>query len=337
MKKSLASLEIGFLVREMAKQLKNAKISRIYGSGKHIALVFHSASTGKSVANLIVPNFLYMSEAKFALETTGFGLKLRKHLENAKLIGVEQIKSERIVEFGFEKEAAYKLFVELFSKGNIILCDGEGKILAAAEHQQWSTRTIKPGFVYKTPEAKTDIYNLKKEAFEEAIKQTNKESIVKFLAVDLGLSGVYGEEACLRAGVDKNKKPSEAADKEKDAVFEAIKGLIEEKPNPAAVLRGTEIVDAVPFELNVYSGLEKKPFEIYSSAVEFAFPKGEVSETQSRINNIKRIISEQEEKIARMETDAEINRKKGELIYENYAKVKSALSKGKYGKVSIEL
>ena len=38
-----------------------------------------------------------------------------------------------------------------------------------------------------------------------------------------------------------------------------------------------------------------------------------------------------------MEKESEESRRKGELIYENYAKVKSALSKGKYGKVSIEL
>ena len=78
-------------------------------------------------------------------------------------------------------------------------------------------------------------------------------------------------------------------------------------------------------------------FEMYSSVVEFAFPKEEVSETQSRINNVKRIISEQEARIAEMEKESEESRRKGELIYENYAKVKSALSKGKYGKVSIEL
>jgi len=68
-------------------------------------------------------------------------------------------------------------------------------------------------------------------------------------------------------------------------------------------------------------------------------PPGKIEYTpRSRLKtHARNIISEQEARIAEMEKESEESRRKGELIYENYAKVKSALSKGKYGKVSIEL
>ena len=209
--------------------------------------------------------------------------------------------------------------------------------MAAAEYQEWSTRTIKPGFEYKLPEVRVDLYSLKEEELEEAINATNKDSVVKFLAVDLGLSGTYAEEICLRARIDKNKEPKKATDEERKGILETIKAIMETKPNPVVFLKNSEITDAVPFELEIYSGLEKRYFESYGEAIEFASPKEKISETQARINNIKRIISEQEAKMAEMEKEAEESRRKGELIYENYAKVKSALSKGKYGKISVEL
>ena len=46
-----------------------------------------------------------------------------------------------------------------------------------------------------------------------------KPIIVKALAIDLGLGGVYAEEACLN--IDKNKKPSELDEKDFDYTLEA--------------------------------------------------------------------------------------------------------------------
>jgi predicted ribosome quality control (RQC) complex YloA/Tae2 family protein len=55
---------------------------------------------------------------------SGFSMKLRKHLKNKRLEKIEQMGSDRIIDLQFGSgEAAYHVILELYDRGNIILCD----------------------------------------------------------------------------------------------------------------------------------------------------------------------------------------------------------------------
>lgn len=61
---------------------------------------------------------------------SGFSMKLRKHLKNKRLERLEQLGTDRIVALQFGTgEAAYHVILELYDRGNIILCDYEMTIL----------------------------------------------------------------------------------------------------------------------------------------------------------------------------------------------------------------
>uniref|UniRef100_A0A663LMJ7 Ribosome quality control complex subunit NEMF n=1 Tax=Athene cunicularia TaxID=194338 RepID=A0A663LMJ7_ATHCN len=61
---------------------------------------------------------------------SGFAMKCRKHLKTRRLVSVNQLGIDRIVDFQFgSDEAAYHLIVELYDRGNVVLTDHEYVIL----------------------------------------------------------------------------------------------------------------------------------------------------------------------------------------------------------------
>ncbi|KAJ7345326.1 hypothetical protein JRQ81_001276 [Phrynocephalus forsythii] len=61
---------------------------------------------------------------------SSFAMKCRKHLKSRRLVSVNQLGVDRIVDFQFgSDEAAYHLIIELYDRGNIILTDHEYLIL----------------------------------------------------------------------------------------------------------------------------------------------------------------------------------------------------------------
>src|SRR3989344_4406734 len=107
------------------------------------------------------------------------------------------------------KEAQYILVIELFSKGNLILCDEAMKILGALEPQEWKSRTIKKDEQYKYPERAFSILSCTHEQLAVCFQGSSRATIAASLATDVGLSGPLAEEVCVRAGITKSNSPKQ--------------------------------------------------------------------------------------------------------------------------------
>ncbi|MBI2143089.1 NFACT family protein, partial [Candidatus Woesearchaeota archaeon] len=262
MRNQLASIELRVLVSEL-KQLENSWLSQVYElaaanskkGGKGIVLqlrigvrpIAHSAMGGivstsegnKRFLVIAAPSAVFsaVSKPETAEKPGGFCGMLRQHLGNVRLISVSQLGSERIVEVIFSlKQRRLRLIVELFSKGNLILVDEKNVIICCAEHQAWKDRTVRPGFAYQQPPATADFASMNEAQFGLAVLSSEKDSVVKALAVDLGLSGAYAEELCSAAVIDKDKKPQQLSQSELAALFSSLQKLLSRKPSPVAIL-----------------------------------------------------------------------------------------------------
>ena len=161
MKKELSSLDLKYLVKELSI-LNNAKVNKLYQYKSELLLDLHVPSKGKYFLKVFLPNLMYITEEKRDYTSpSGFCMFLRKSLMNARLRNVSQIESERIIDIEFEKEKVFHLIIELFSKGNIILCRSDYKILGCLSVQKWSTREIKKGNNYLHPERKFNVFKIK--------------------------------------------------------------------------------------------------------------------------------------------------------------------------------
>ncbi len=329
--KQISSLELGYLINELSL-LVNSRIDKVYQAGKEELLIqFYVHSKGKKFLRIIVGKAMFLTDIKEEYdEPSDFCMFLRKKLSNSKLSGINQKESERIVELVFEKEETRKLIIEFFGGGNIILCDKEDTILLALIYHKFKERSILPKVRYGYPRSKINLFELELNKLREIFKKSDKENIVKCLAVDVGLGGVYSEEICLLSKIDKSKKPVDVDNKEIKKIFDNINGIITKELNPFVVYDGAEIIDVVPFDIKFYESYAKKKFDTFSRALEFYFSKfveKKPSKYEKQLEKLKDIIKKQELRIKELEEKELDERKKAELIYNHYSLIKEIIEK----------
>ena len=86
---------------------------------------------------------------------------LRKHLEQAVLLDIQQVENDRIVELHFTGQdelgdsQIYRLIIELMGRhSNVILVNGQGRIIDCLKHVFMafnSYRLLQPGADYRRP------------------------------------------------------------------------------------------------------------------------------------------------------------------------------------------
>jgi predicted ribosome quality control (RQC) complex YloA/Tae2 family protein len=328
MKSELSALDIYYLRKEW-DLLINAKIDKIYLDKNILVLQFHVPRIGRKILKIILPDFIFLTEYKKSYDHPNkLCMTLRKYLNNSRLRAIEQNNFERILEFIFETgQGKFILIIELFSKGNIILCKEDYSIITAYEFQKWSQRTIRGGLKYEYPEKKFNILKIDLKEFKKIIKTSNKESIVKTLAIDLGLGGAYAEEVCLLAGIDKDKKKVD--ENEIKIIYNKIQKILNKKISP----RNYTKKDITPFELKQYENIEKQEFKTFNNALDKyltnTIKKKETKKVESKHEKqrkkLERIIKQQQDRIQGLEKSADLNKKKAELIYKNYTTIQNIL------------
>lgn len=334
MKREISSLELNYIIKELSV-LIDAKLNNSYQtSDGPVYLVFHKPNHGKVILK-IMHNFLYLPRKKEPTETpSGFSMFLRKYLNNTRLRSIRQIGSERIVEIIFESfEKKYRLLIELYGQGNIILCD-EGLIIGCLTNIEDKDRITKKNEIYQFPKQRVDILRISFSEFDAIIQNSSQESIVKTLAADLGLGGMYSEELCLIAGVDKKSKQVDT-----NILFEGLQTLVNHTIDAQLVLENSKIIDAVPFKLNHYAKKEFKSIESFSWALEelLTVPIVQVTKTDKELKKALNIIKAQKETLIKLEKDIIENTEKGNKLYENYQMANDILMQVKDAKKKIGL
>lgn len=346
MKQELSSLELHYLVQEL-QVLDGAKIDQIYQPSKEeLLLIFHSPSRGKAMLYIAPGKWLYLTHHKQHMPERphGYCLYLRKHLRNARVVEIRQIDNERIVDIHLStKDNKYHLFIELFMKGNVILTDIDGTILSPLETQEWKERSIKKGVKYAYPKHEYNALIMNKTPFIYLMKATEKESLVKALATDLGLGGTYAEELCLNAAIDKNKKPATLTEKESTALYLELVAMRDRKAKPCIVKEAGEVgkaghvKDITPFPLALHKNFTQVVKETYSAALDEVLgtaimqqkQESATKETRQQQTKVQTVIDMQSKQLRKLEEEAADCQKKGEAIYEQYQVVKMFLDEVK--------
>jgi predicted ribosome quality control (RQC) complex YloA/Tae2 family protein len=315
MREEITSLDLHYLLQEL-QVLIGGKVDKIYEKAdnkKEFMIRFHVSQIGKKQLKILVPNYLYLTEYKeeFPQTPPGYCAFLRKYLTNSRLLEIKQVNFERILELTFQtKNEKLIMIIELFSKGNVILCREDYKIMSPLENQNWKDRTIRGGIKYEYPPAQINTKEIKE------IK-TNKE-IVKYLATDLGFGGLYAEYLCKISKIDKNSK------KITELLLKNIKGILNKKIK--ANLSGEEIL---PIEIEKTSNYYKTFNEALDENLTINKIKQDKSdiekEKKEQLSKKEKIIKDQEQRIKGLEKSAEENQKKGEAMYENYQELNKIL------------
>ncbi|RLF79213.1 fibronectin-binding domain-containing protein [Thermococci archaeon] len=330
MKQEMSSVDIKYIVEEL-KSLEGARVDKIYHDGDQIRIKLHV--TGEGRKDLIIEAgkrihlTTYIKEA--SQQPSSFTMLLRKYLSGLRLESLEQHDFDRIVKL---KIGEYTLIAELFRKGNIILIDKDNVIISAMKYEEFKDRVIKPKHEYKLPPARENPIDISWERFKELISSQELE-IVRALARNLNMGGLYAEEILLRAGIEKTKKANELSEEELRNIFDRMKEVFNSPKKPNIVYKSEMPIDVLPIELKWYEGYEKKFFETFSEALDEYF--GRILIESAKIERTKKLqdkkrgleitLKKQEEMIKGFEKQMQENQEIGDLIYANFTFVENLL------------
>lgn len=108
------------------------RVNQIYDIDNKTYLIRLHNNEAKTVLLLESGNRIHTTAFEWPknVSPSGFTMKLRKHLKNKRLEAINQLGVDRIVDLQFgTNEASYHVILELYDRGNIILCDYEYIIL----------------------------------------------------------------------------------------------------------------------------------------------------------------------------------------------------------------
>ena len=327
--KHLSAFEVCCLVREL-QQMVGAKLQQVYQPAKkQFFLQFHLRGRGNATLKVSLPGICYLASRRDpSSSVSSFCSCLRKKLNNGVVKAVSQPGFERILRLDFSsKNGLFSLFFELFSRGNaVITCDG--RILAVEERQSWRSRQLAVNQEYSLPPEVSDPRNLDGKRLDNMLKTTNKTDIVRFLALELSLGGLYAEELCILSGIDKKKVPADLTSKESTEILSGLKRLFSASISPSVICENGAPIDAVPIELQFYKKNVREKFSTFSEALESFFSRasGKPNPRSAAVSRLKKIIEDQQETIEPARKSMEKNSRAGELIYEHYQEVKELLA-----------
>jgi predicted ribosome quality control (RQC) complex YloA/Tae2 family protein len=309
----LSGADLYFMMDEI-KQLIGGKIDKIYQiEKKDFIFNFHVPNLGKKSLRICVPDFLYFTSKRIKTPQTppGYCMFLRKRLANARVRDIEQIGLERIMRIHFNaKEADFIMFLEMFSKGNLILCDENLMIISPLERQIWKGREVKPKVKYELPKARVNPFDIDIQELRELIFKSKKDKLVTFLAIDLGLGGKYAEY--ISKNLDKDLPPNKSKPEE---VQKALLGLMDMEITPG-------IVDGQPFPFG------ESKFKTLSEAYDEMINVEESHENtvqETKKDKTKDIIKNQLKHIETLQRESEKNAEIGEKIYSHYQEIKEIM------------
>ncbi|EXJ91181.1 hypothetical protein A1O1_04290 [Capronia coronata CBS 617.96] len=131
MKQRFSSLDVKVIAAELATSLTTLRVSNIYDLSSRIFL-FKFAKPGRREQLIVDSGFrchLTSFSRTAATAPSAFVSRLRKYLKSRRVTNVAQIGTDRVIEITFS-DGQYRLYLEFFAAGNIIVTDAQLNVLA---------------------------------------------------------------------------------------------------------------------------------------------------------------------------------------------------------------
>lgn len=228
----LSGVELSFLINEIkSKILRGYYISNISPVTKNSFLFKFHHTDEPDILLMISSKGIWITKLKFRpVEQNDLAEIIRPQLERSKIVAVDQPGSERIAIFHFRHptNGPRILAVELFSDGNIILCDENMIILAILKSMEVKHRTLRVGMVYKFPPSRGfDVINATFDDFAKARIESSDLPVVKWVGRITSLPRKFVEEIVHRSNLQAQIVRNMTADEIK-RIYANTKSLIEE-------------------------------------------------------------------------------------------------------------
>jgi predicted ribosome quality control (RQC) complex YloA/Tae2 family protein len=332
MKKEMTAFDIMAVCQEM-QQLVGGFVDKVFAwEGRNVLFRINVQGEGKRELFLQDGHWLHIaSERPQAPDAPGgLAVHLRKLLSNARIQSIEQVGFDRIVRMRMSnKEYESEVIFEVFGDGNLIVTQN-GRIVNALEQKKWKHRDIVIGVDYAPPPSRFNPRTEGKEEFLRTLEGSTADC-VRTMATASNLGGLFAEETCLRAGIDKGRKVRTLDAVEREGLWTALSAILEEMkaPRPRIVYAGGRADDFAPIAMRLHVGREVK--EAASTSIALAQylkdrPSEDKEERDPELERLLRQKEQQEESVAKMREEADRRSATADLIYTQYSEVARVLA-----------
>lgn len=329
MKQEMTGVDVHCIVDELSP-LVGAKVGKVYQHGEETVRLT-LARNGRHNLLIQAGRRLHLTRhPPITPIAPQFAMLLRKLIQGGRITSISQQGFDRLVMIGIERaEEQHTLVAELFARGNVVLLDGEGRIEASLRQFSYKERSLRTGRQYVPPPPQPDPRHLDAAALREVLRSSQAD-VVRTLATRAGLGGLYAEEVCALADIDKHMPSTEAADSDvPEALERALHMLIERLEHhrsPNIVLHEGTPVDCVPIELVRYAQHQRRHFETFSDALDEFFLE-QPTEPQEQKGLLERRLASQMRTLTQYEKERELALKRAEALYAHYTEVQQAVER----------
>lgn len=343
-------LTLGFAAREIERCLLGGRIDKVTQPEKDaVILLIRAGSTNYKLLLCASPNNarMHLTTQNFSnpLEPPMFCMLLRKQLLGGRIAGVKQIGGDRVIHIDVDTvdemgdHVLRRLVLEIMGRhSNLILVDGEGRILDAARHvgpDMSRVRQVQPGLPYLPPPAQEKLApeDVTTPALLAALEKAGDVLLHKAIAASIsGMSMVAAKELAFRVlprGTDRSEDLQDTAARLSDLLQR-----LPDMADPRVLMdEGGDPADVFAFPYLMYPVAQQEGAVTVSAALERYFGS---RDRQDRLNQkaasmvriLKNHIERCEKKLAQQEEDLsntarlEEYRLMGELINANLWQLK---------------
>ena len=341
-RKLFSNVDVLAITRELDLILSNSTIGNIYEIED---LLIFKINTNEGRKNLIIKSDARINITNYNYPIPKYPsqyiMSLRKFLKNKRILHVSQHNFDRIIvmELFSAGEEPWKFIIELFNKGNFLLIDSDSHIKIAKRYKKFKDRDVLAGKEYVFPQSRgADFLTITKKDFLELIKNSDTE-VVRNIARNINIAGLYSEEICYRADIEKTKLGVNLNENELEILFKSFKNLRNQmlfgNINAHIVTdnAGKELA-VLPFELNMFGNFEFRSFGSYNDAVDEFFAKidSEIikkpndEKIKQKIKAQEKILKNQKEYLEELKIKKLKYYKLGDFIYANFQPLENLLN-----------
>lgn len=311
----ISGLDLYHLTKEL-QELLGCKIQKAYGT-EEFSLILDIYGFRKRYIFVDLPDILRFSDEKGIMpkKPPGFVERSRKHLQGLRIKSITQQGLDRILVIELEGRFYRKLIIELFAKGNLIICDETGRMLTVLRQETYSSRDIKSGKTYAFPPSSSEIKIDSFDAFAKSLVSYNENHALTVIA-QLGFGGKYSQKIMSELfGNDFDRKLLVKSIKkdELELLYDKIR----------------DYLDSTSFELkddNLYVVLSDNENMRIVDILSVKKEKTEtVLESSTKEGKKDKIVRMQKERSVKLSEEAEVMQKAGSILFERYEDLKKAL------------
>ncbi|GIT41619.1 MAG: hypothetical protein Ct9H300mP10_06290 [Methanobacteriota archaeon] len=230
MREQSSSFDVARIVRELS-ELVGARARKAY-QPHYEQVVLRLNRKGVPSTDLVIVRgrrvYTSQRDRPMPSKPSQFAMVLRKHLNNSRLIAVEQFGFDRVIQLTFEHGGGrLRLVIELFRDGNVLLLDDSGVIIQPLTHAKYASRSLKKGVAYTPPPETIDPREMDRSALD-ALLDGSEHDLIRTLAARANFGRIYGSTACSIAGLEEKVDSNSLDSDQRDSLEGAIQSMLAE-------------------------------------------------------------------------------------------------------------